>query len=1018
MKKIISAAALAIMASAADAQIVINEFCTTSDTLEYHGYVSDWVEVYNAGSESVNLKGYGLSDNPKKPGKHTIDCDAVVSAGGYAVLLCNGIGSGLNASFKLSGDGGEEIVLSDPSGEIIDRVTTPALHEDFSYGRTTDGGSVWGIFDVATPGKRNSRSLAFSATPSISPAAGFYKGTQKITITCSDPSATIYYTTNGSEPTTSSWRYTAPISIGKNTAIRAIAVSDGHKASPVATSTYFINERKMTLPVISLVTDNKNFYDNKIGIYVEGKNGVAGKCSDKPVNWNQDWERPVHFEYFDKDLKLQVSQDAGVKITGTCSRTNSMKSLRIIARKEYGDNRLRYKFFDKKDIKEFKSIVLRNGGNDFSGTMLRDALITGLAASGSMDVEVQALQPAAVFLNGEYLGMHNIREKVSDHFIEENYGVESDLVDLLEYKGDNSSYETHAGIIDGDNKEFDEMMKFVKDNKFDNQENYNKLAEQMDIDNFIDYWIAQIYVDNEDWPMNNIKWWKVRGTDNKSKWRWILFGTEFSCGVYGGQPDVNSVWRDIDVNSNGWSTTTWSTRLMRRLLENEGFKAKFLQRFSYHIEHTFRYERVKEFSDSLKNLVSEEFMEHGMRWYDWLVQSWWGGPSNWDNNVNNLNKWFERRPNHIVKHLQDYFGLSGRFNVIVSAEDCDKAKFSVNGCPSTAKISGYYFADVTLNLSAVLPSDKEVDYWIVTDSNGDEKRIFADAIDLTLTDNVTVTLHVKDAAPVVLPERTVATTGLYVNEVMPHNKGALCDETGHYPKAWIEFYNDNDFAIDMAGLYVMNEKVNYQIPGGSSELTTIPAKGHLVFFADGKTELGALHLGLTLKDDKANAVYLGEIIDGNASYIDYYEMPALKKNQSYGRSSDGAEKLVTFENSTPFAKNSMGKVLVEQTLYTYVEEGPDPYVPDDPNPGDDDPTPVSEVVSPVASVNVYPNPTSDYVKINGNSEEFKYILCSISGKQLLTGVGKEVDMSGLPAGMYVLQVFDGDVLQGVKVMKR
>ncbi len=1012
MKRLITAAVLSLAAAtAAQSQIVINEICTGTDTLAYKQHSCDWVELYNAGSADVNLKGYTLSDNPKKPRKHVIDCDAVIKTGGHIVILCNDLGTGLNAGFKLSSDGGEEVVLSNPNEEIIDQVTTPRLQDDFSYGRLTDGASSWGIFDVATPGQRNSNAKALAPTPVISPTAGFFTMSQKVSITCSDPSATIYYTTDGSTPSKSSKKYTAAFTVGKTTAVRAIAISSGCKDSRVATTTYFINDREMTLPVVSLVTDNKNFYDNRIGIYVEGTNGVAGKCSDNPVNWNQDWERPVHIEYFDKNQILQLSQDAGVKITGTCSRTNAMKSLRIIARKQYGDSRLRYKFFDKKDISEFKSIVLRNGGNDFQGTMLRDALITGLAASGGMDVDVQALQPVAVFLNGEYLGMHNMREKVSDHFAEENYGVESDLVDLLEYKGENKSFEDNIAIIDGDNKDFVELMKFVKNNSLANKTNYEKVAAQIDIDNFIDYWVAQIYVDNEDWPMNNNKWWRARGKN--TKWRWILFGTEYSCGVYGGQPTVNSVWRDIDINSDGWSTTEWSTRLMRKLLENEEFKAKFLQRFTYHMDHTFKYARVKEFSDSLRNLVKTEFLNYqAPKYYSWLGPSWWGG-SSWESNIDNLNSWFEQRPKQVSQHLRDYFHISSRYDVTVSA-DINNVKFSVNHCPSTAYITGRYFADVNLNLSAVLPEGKAVNYWNVTDANGNEKKIYTEEIDLMITNNVVVKLYTKDATPATLPARTTQVAGLYVNEIMPYNKGALSDETGHFP-GWIEFYNDNNYAIDMAGLYIFNndkKAKQYQIPGGSSDLTTIPAKGHLVFFADGKPELGALHMNYTLKEDKENSVNLGQILNGENLYIDYMDAPTLKKNQSYGRSSDGNKNLVTFVESTPFAKNSTGKVEATIPTYTYTGDNQDV------NPNDNPNTAVSEHVVASSTLNVYPNPTNDYARIDSESEDVSYALYNIAGEKLTSGTGKEIDLTNLPSGMYVLQAYVGGSLKNVKVIKR
>ncbi|MCR5454228.1 MAG: CotH kinase family protein [Bacteroidales bacterium] len=1006
MKRLVFAIAFVIMTSTAYSQIVINEFCTASDTLAYKGYVSDWIELYNAGTEIVNLKNYGLSDNPKKPRKHVIDCDAWISPGRCKIVLCNGIGKGLNTKFKLSGDGNETILLSDPSEEIIDQVTTPMLRDDYSYGRISDGSDKWGVFDVATPGKKNGREKALSEMPVFSVGAGFYSSAMKVAITSPDPSATIYYTIDGSLPTLKSNKYSSAINISRNTVLRAIAVSDGHKASAATTATYFIRERQMTLPVVAISTDRANFYDDQIGIYVAGTNGISGRCSDNPVNWNQDWERCIHVEYFDKNLNLQLSQDAGIKITGTCSRTNAMKSLRIIARKKYGDNRLRYKFFDKKDILEFKSIVLRNGGNDFQTTMLRDALIAGIAGEG-MDVDVQALQPAAVFLNGEYLGMHNIREKVSDHFAEENYGVESDLVDLLEYKGGNK-----VRIIEGDNTEYNALIDFVKTHSFTVQSNYDKVAEEIDIDNFIDYWIAQIYVGNEDWPNNNNKWWRAKGTN--TKWRWILFGAEYSCNVYGGQdPSENSLKRVLDENSSGLGFSYGVNLLIRKLLENEGFKAKFLQRFSYHIDHTFRYARVKEFSDSLRNLVKTEFMIHGKKWYSWLVQNnnWWSDNpyTQWETNMDNLNSWYERRATNVSKHIREYFSITSRYNVSVTASNCANAKFSVNGCPSTANVTGRYFGGINLNLSADLPAGKAVDYWVVTKADGSESTLYDDAIDVVFDGDIKVTLYAKDA-PVVYPERTVSATGIYVNEVMARNVGALSDETGHYP-GWIEFYNSNDYDVDMAGLFIMDSKTEYQIPGGYSSITTIPAKGHLVFYADGKPELGPLHLSFVLKEDKENGVYLGEIVGGANNYIDYYVAPEMKKNQSYGRATDGSYNLVVFEISTPFAKNSIGKEVEQLPLYTAEKEDPEE---------EDDYTSVSEQTAThvVKALTVFPNPTSDYITIDSDCATIKYELYAISGKKMLWGDGNRIDMTGLSSGMYVLRVYLGDILQGVKVLKR
>ncbi len=404
--------------------------------------------------------------------------------------------------------------------------------------------------------------------------------------------------------------------------------------------------------------------------------------------------------------------------------------------------------------------------------------------------------------------------------------------------------------------------------------------------------------------------------------------------------------------------------------------------------YTFRYERVKEFSDSLKSLIANEWNYHADRWWDWWH---WG----WDDRCNNMNNWFKNRPANVVNHLKSYFNLKSQYDVTVMA-DCDGAKFSVNGCPSTEKVSGKYFSGVVLNLGASLPSDKSINYWLIVDSNGGERQMYSETIDLDLTSDLVVKLFTKDAEPTTYPERTVSATGLYVNEIMPRNRGSLSDETGYFP-AWIEFYNDNNAAVDMAGLYIMSEKSEYQIPGGHSELTTIPAKGHLVFYADNKPDLGPLHLPFTLKEDKENAIYLGEVIGGTANYLDWFEAPELKKNQSFGRSTDGAESLVIFTTSTPYASNASGVAAAELPIYTLVAE---------------------IEADEKAAVNVFPNPTADYVTIDCGSQFVKYMLYTIAGRKVLSGVGKDVGLTNLPSGIYILQVYSNDLLQSVKVIKK
>ncbi len=1150
---VLSLAMAIALPAAAQAQVVVNEFCASNDTLEVMGQTCDWVELYNTGTDEVNLKGYALSDNPKKPQKYVIDKDVTIYPGCFKLVLCNGLGTDLNTSFRLSADGSEYVVFSDPKGNTIDEISIPKLGRDYSYARLNDGGSQWGIFDISTPGNTNAAQQALTAMPEFSVKAGFYTKTVTLSMSCADPDAEIYFTVDGSQPTTSSSKYTQAFSVASTRPVRAIAVSPGKKESRTATATYFINLRKVDLPVVCITTDRKNFYDNRIGIYVAGTNGVAGPCTDgQRRNWHQDWERPIHIEYFDKNKVLQLSQDAGVKITGSCSRNNDMKSLRIIARKEYGDNRLRYKFFDKKDISEFKSIVLRNGGNDFGGTMIRDGLVTGLAGE-SLNVDVQGFQPCAVFLNGEYLGLHNIREKVSTHFAEENYGAEAENVDLLENKWT---------VIDGSNKEFNTLMDFVRNSNLSNPTNYMKVADQIDIDNFIDYWCAQIYIDNEDWPNNNIKFFKPRGQN--SKWRWIMFGAEYSCGVYNGGPEVNSIHHDIDPNTGRLGSSEWGGLLMRALLKNDDFKNRFIQRMSYVIDHTYNPSRVEDFADSLRSIMYNEWGYHYSKYYGWINQR------EWSNRIDNLVNWFGRRPDYVREHVRQYFGLRGSYNVNVTSDNAD-AKFSVNGSMATANISGKYFGGAAFELSAKLPAGVAVDHWEVGGDNTVSKAVFGygdrwsysdagtapasnwktsasdpsgwksgnaslgfsdvwtpitpinggpsnnrypafyfrkvvnisdisniqgavltikvddgavvylngkeqgrynmsegnvthdtwassyvqyldekpirlnvgdfvqgnniiavevhqtsntssdawmdakldlqmldgngsqkytgNSVSLNLASDTKIRLVTKAAPNLTCENRSQSVKGaIYINEVMTRNNGVLADETNHYP-AWVEFYNASDKAIDMAGLYVMDAKNEVKIPCGDFSNTMIPSHGYLVYFLDGRTDLGASHLGINLATDGETALYLGERVDGQSNYVDWIEIPSIKKGFSYGRKADGDNQWVAFDKSSAYVSNAKGEVSPLSPVYTAVDD-------------------ISHENLPV--IEAYPNPTSGlvYLRADNIDSEIRYEVLSLQGQLLMKGVGDTVDMQALPSAMYLIRVSANGYKTSIKVIRK
>jgi hypothetical protein len=261
----------------------------------------------------------------------------------------------------------------------------------------------------------------------------------------------IYYTTNGNYPDDDDLLYTKPIQIDSTIAIRAIAYNQGQAPSIVTTQTYFINE-PINLPIISLVTDPDHLFSDKSGIYVTGTNGIKGACDAVIRNLNQDWERPVNFEFYEKDGTQGINQQAGIKIFGGCSRTRfPQKSFSLFARSIYGKGSFKYQFFLDKDIKKFESIILRSSGDDQVKTFFKDAF-TAYSIKDNMDIDYMAYRPTAVYINGVYWGIHNMREKVNEHYINSNFDVEKEKINILE---------ANARIVYGDDSGYNAMVVFL-----------------------------------------------------------------------------------------------------------------------------------------------------------------------------------------------------------------------------------------------------------------------------------------------------------------------------------------------------------------------------------------------------------------------------------------------------------------------------------------------------------------------------------------------------------------------------
>jgi hypothetical protein len=662
----------------------------------------------------------------------------------------------LHANFKLSA-AGEYVFLSDTGGIIVDSVFTGSIPQDISLGRQPDGSNDWFLFPIATPGQPNVTPGYTEITnePVLSLPAGFYPAAQSLTLSSSSPAAVIRYTIDGSVPDSNSARYTTAMAITVNTVIRARAFENGKLPSKILTSSYFINEN-ITLPVVSLSTNPENFWDEDSGIYVLGKYAEP----DNPyfgANFWQPWEKPVHVEFFEADGQCGFSIDAGVQITGAWSRANPQKSLAIFARKKYGADGITYQLFPDKPITEFQAFVLRNSGNDWNYAFLRDALITTLISGRGIDV--QAYRPVVVFLNGEYWGIHDLRERVNEHFLAANHDVDPDNVEVLQ---------NNSEVVHGDAEHYQNMILFLETNDINDSLNYVSLQQMMDVDDFLNYEITQIYCDNTDWPGNNIKYWREKSSSGK--WRWIMYDTDFGFGIYDRNPFKNTLEFATTANGSDWPNPPWSTFLLRKLLENENFKTEFINRTADLLNAELSIDSITRCVDSLKAPLLPEMTRHTDRW----GLSY----SNWESNVDYLYTFTQARLAPLRQHVINKFTLAGLVQIQLNASAGGKIKINsltIDGFPRQAYWQGTYFKGIPIRITAEPQPGYAFAGW--------QGAQISENPELVYTPQSNTSFHaffVEDGMPVVMNE-------------INYNSSTDFDV-----EDWIEFYNRSSTTVDLS----------------------------------------------------------------------------------------------------------------------------------------------------------------------------------------------------------------------------
>lgn len=698
MKKFISLISFIFIILNGFSQIVINEFEASNKKIPdpQFGIFSDWVELYNGGSSDVTISGYYLTDNITNSKKWQFPTGTSIPANGYLVIWLDGYNKGLHANFSLSADG-EFLGFSDQNGIFIDSLSFGLQKADKSYGRISDGTNTWVTFSIPSIGKFNDVNSVYlkPEKPTFSLASGVYTGVQTIEI---NPilDAKIYYTTDGATPTNKSTLYTVAIPISKTTVLKAKAFVIGEDESDVAANTYFINEHNFDLPIISISTDPNWLFNADTGIYELGSHAQ----SDPPhygANYWLDKEIPMTFQYYSpKGIEL-VNNEGGAKIYGGYSRMNPVKSMQFKCKTQYGGaSAFHYQFFKDKDINEFKNIGIRNSGNDFGNTMFRDAFTQQLTKK-FMKLDYQETQHAAFFINGEYFGLTMLIEKLNENYIASNYNIDPESVDLLD---------VWNTVLNGNSNYWNIFQNYYTKTDLADDANFTYIKTMMDMDEYIDYMITQLYINNRDWPGNNMKFWRERKTN--AKWRWILYDTDFGFQNTESSLCDNPITFITDSINELWPNPAVSTLLFRKLLKNKSFKNDFIQRFAYHMNTTFDTTRVIQIIDSIKTSIQNEMTFQIARW------SMPKNEQTWISNIDNMKAFTYQRGTCVKNSIIDYFGLSGTADLTIK-NDTSKGNIYLSSKTLDTIHFGSYFKDIAIPITVKERDGYIFKYWKKTE---------------------------------------------------------------------------------------------------------------------------------------------------------------------------------------------------------------------------------------------------------------------------------------------------------------
>ena len=514
----------------------------------------------------------------------------------------------------------------------------------------------------------NAQEVAFSAP------GGFYENPFELTLSCAQQDKVIHYTTNGNTPTANDPIYQKPLlldahlfsrsdiytipncpdalwylpeSVQKCIVITAALFDEsGNLSGKATTNTYLIKSLGCDshgLPVVSICADSLDLFDYERGIFVPGALFDPSN-PDETGNYyehGRDWERPMNFEFYEPD-NTGVNQKAGMRTHGGNGRKLQQKCIKIYARDEYGKKRFKHQFFETIADSSFKHLILKPFTSSWTQSGINDYISNQMAAR--LNLETTASRPVALYFNGEYWGIYYIHERPDEHYLEDHFQVDMDEVNLIE--------DWYGTCEAGNNNSFLELRDFIANNNLSDPDAYSYVASRMDISNFIDYQIFEIFTANLDWPANNMRCWQAEDRP----WRWIFF-----------DGDIGLIKKEYDAFANAtydgpssYPSNSASTLFLRKLLENEAFKVDFINRFNHLLNSALAYETTQPLKDQAFETLKGEIPNQVARFHN---------PDSlqlWEQHMDGITSFLSLRKDHVLEQMREHY-LSDAFTSTIDA---------------------------------------------------------------------------------------------------------------------------------------------------------------------------------------------------------------------------------------------------------------------------------------------------------------------------------------------------------------